>query len=55
MRYAVAYVDGQGNERPQGKTFTSYKSAKAEAKKLNDAQRIKPKRGGVCCYVVIDV
>jgi hypothetical protein len=55
MRYAIAYVDGQGNERPHGgKTVTSYKDAKAEARRLNGERRIKVS-GGRCCYVVVQL
>ena len=52
MTYAIAYVDRHGNERPRmGKTFSSEVRAKAEAKKLNAAVRIK----GNGKYVVIEV
>lgn len=51
-RYAIAYRDRHGNERPQpGKTFANLKKAEAEAKRMNASVRVK----GNGRYVVIEL
>ncbi len=51
-KFAIVYRDRHGGERPQaGKTFANLKKAEAEAKKLNDAVRIK----GNGRYVVVEL
>ena len=52
MKYAIAYLARQGNEKIASGTFyASLKKAEAEAKKLNDAVKVK----GNGRYVVIEL